>query len=233
MEQTMIGYFNYTMLLTYMSLASAGLGIVITLTFGNPYVGMFFLLFSGLCDAFDGKVARIKKDRTSTECKYGIQIDSLSDIVAFGVLPVCIGASMLERSQLNVLDKGEILGKIFTIIIYAVMVIYIVTALMRLAYFNVTEEERQKTETGVRKHYLGLPVTSAAIIFPTFMVIQYLLNGIVAMDFTPIYFVIMSLCAVAFITKFQLKKPSFRTLCLFVVIGALEVVIMVIAGFVL
>ena len=60
MEQTMIGYFNYTMLLTYMSLASAGLGIVITLTFGNPYVGMFFLLFSGLCDAFDGKVARIK-----------------------------------------------------------------------------------------------------------------------------------------------------------------------------
>ena len=208
----MIGYFNYTMLLTYMSLASAGLGIIITLTFGNPYVGMFFLLFSGLCDAFDGKVARIKKDRSETECKYGIQIDSLSDIVAFGVLPVCIGASMLDNSQLNVLDKGSALGKVFTIIIYTVMVAYIVTALMRLAYFNVTEEERQKTETGVRKYYLGLPVTSAAIIFPTFMVIQYLLDGIVEMDFTPIYFVIMSLCAMAFITKFQLKKPQFRTL---------------------
>ena len=133
----MIGYFNYTMFLTYMSLASAGLGIVITLTFGNPYVGMFFLLFSGLCDAFDGKVARIKKNRTDTECKYGIQIDSLSDIVAFGILPVCIGAAMLPKGQLSIFD-GEIISKVFTVILYFVMVAYIVTALMRLAYFNVT-----------------------------------------------------------------------------------------------
>ena len=229
----MIGFFNYTMMLTYMSLASAGLGIIITLTFGNPYAGMMFLLFSGLCDAFDGKVARTKKNRSETERKYGIQIDSLADIVAFGVLPVCIGASMLDNSQLNILDKGEILGKIFTIIIYVVMVAYIVTALMRLAYFNVTEEERQKSEAGIRKYYLGLPVTSAAIIFPTFMVVQYLLDGIVDMDFTPIYFVVMSLCAVAFITKFQLKKPQFKTLCLFVAVGIVEVVIMVIASLVL
>lgn len=228
----MIGYFNYTMFLTYMSLASAGLGIVITLTFGTPYAGMFFLLFSGLCDAFDGKVARIKKDRCDTECKYGIQIDSLSDIVAFGVLPVCIGASMLNKAQLSLIG-GEVLSKIFTVIVYFVMVAYIITALMRLAYFNVTEEERQKKETGVRKYYLGLPVTSAAIIFPTIMVVQYLLKNIVSIDFTLVYFVVMSLCAVAFITKFQLKKPSFRTLCVFVAIGTVEVIIMVVASMVL
>lgn len=230
----MIGFFNYTMILTYMSLASASLGIIITLTFSNPYAGMFCMLFSGLCDAFDGKVARIKKNRSDTERKYGIQIDSLADIVAFGVLPVCIGASMLNKSLLNLFGaEDEIIIKIFSVLIYVVMMAYIITALMRLAYFNVTEEERQKAETGVRKYYLGLPVTSAAIIFPSIMVIQYLLDGFCNIDFTIVYFIAMSLCAIAFITKFQLKKPSFRTLCIFVVIGVIEVLIMVIASLVL
>lgn len=58
---------------------------------GHPYLGMFFLLFSGLCDTFDGKVARSKKDRTTQMKKFGIQIDSLSDLIAFGMLPACIG----------------------------------------------------------------------------------------------------------------------------------------------
>ena len=77
----MIGYYNYTTLLTYLSLASATTGIVVSLMdSGHPYIAMCFLLFCGLCDAFDGKVARIKKNRTERECKFGIQIDSLSDI---------------------------------------------------------------------------------------------------------------------------------------------------------
>ena len=225
----MIGYFNYTVFLTYMSLASAGIGIITTLSFGTPYVGMFFLLFSGLCDAFDGKVARIKKDRTETERKYGIQIDSLSDIVAFGVLPACIGISMLDNSKIHIPSCDGIAVKLFGILIYAVTVLYLVTALMRLAYFNVTEEERQKKEEGVRKYYLGLPVTSAAIIFPTFMVVNYLLNRIASVDITPVYFVVMSLCAIAFVTRFQLKKPGYRTILLLVILGAIEIAIMLIA----
>ena len=95
----MIGYYDYTVLLTYFSLVSAGLGILISLHGDcHPYIGVFFLLFCGLCDAFDGKVARTKKNRTEEECKFGIQIDSLSDLVAFGVLPACIGEAMLLQS---------------------------------------------------------------------------------------------------------------------------------------
>ena len=52
----MIGYYNYTMLLTYMSLLSASVGIGVSLYgSGHPYIGIFFLMFCGLCDAFDGK----------------------------------------------------------------------------------------------------------------------------------------------------------------------------------
>ncbi len=67
----MIGYFNYSEILTYLSAISAGVGIIVALQGnGHPYLGVFFLLFCGLCDAFDGKVARMKKKRqggTGTE----------------------------------------------------------------------------------------------------------------------------------------------------------------------
>ena len=44
----MIGFYDYTVWLTYASLLSAGTGIVVTLSgLGHPYMGMFFLLFSG------------------------------------------------------------------------------------------------------------------------------------------------------------------------------------------
>ena len=77
----MIGFYDYTVILTYLSLMSGTIGIMLCLNgMGHPYLGMFFLLFSGLCDTFDGKVARSKKDRTTQMKKFGIQIDSLSEL---------------------------------------------------------------------------------------------------------------------------------------------------------
>lgn len=70
----MIGFYDYTVILTYLSLMSGTIGIMLCLNgMGHPYLGMFFLLFSGLCDTFDGKVARSKKDRTTQMKKFGIQ----------------------------------------------------------------------------------------------------------------------------------------------------------------
>ena len=66
----MIGIYDYTVVLTYLSLLSAGTGIVVSLGgSGHPFLGIFFLLFCGLCDAFDGKVASTKKNRTDMERK--------------------------------------------------------------------------------------------------------------------------------------------------------------------
>ena len=61
----MLGFYDYTVILTYLSLLSAGTGIFVTLSgSGHPYLGTFFLLFCGLCDSFDGIVARTKKNRS-------------------------------------------------------------------------------------------------------------------------------------------------------------------------
>ena len=226
----MIGFYNYTVILTYLSLISAGLGIVVSLSGGgHPYIGVFFLLICGLCDAFDGKVARTKADRSEMEQKFGIQIDSLSDMVAFGVLPACIGAAMLRCSPtVNDLIKeqgGSAPVRIMQCAAFAVLILYILAAMIRLAYFNVTEEERQKTEGGARKFYTGLPVTSAALIFPTVLLVQYLTPR---MDVTPFYFAAVLFTGFAFLAKFQLRKPGLRGILIMVAIGAAEFIAMAI-----
>lgn len=219
----MIGYYDYTVLLTYVSLLSAVSGILISLSGGgHPYLGCFFLLLSGLCDAFDGKVARTKQNRTKQECNYGIQIDSLSDIVAFGVLPVCIGKALLKSSAIYsavVFNRtADTCFVIISVVFGMVMLFYVLAALIRLAYFNVTEEERQNTETGARKTYIGLPVTTSALIFPAILMLQY----IGTFDVSIIYFAVMLITAFAFLAKFRITKPGMRGLMSLVVIGVLE-----------
>ena len=217
----MIGYYNYTMYLAYGSLISALLGTIISLLGpGHPFIGVYFLLVCGLCDAFDGKVARTKKDRSEEESKFGIQIYSLSDLVAFGVLPACIGDAMLRVSErvsdVPVLAADE--KHLYPLLLFAVMAFYTLAALIRLGYFNVQEELRQKEEGGVRKTYTGLPVTGAALIFPAILLLQFL----TPQDLTIVYFVAMFITGVLFLSPFHIKKPGTRGLLIMVAFGALE-----------
>ena len=78
----MIGFYNYTVILTYIGLMFSVLGIMETLH-GHWKLAILFLVFSGACDMFDGKIARSKKDRTEEEKRFGIQIDSLCDLDMF------------------------------------------------------------------------------------------------------------------------------------------------------
>ena len=219
----MIGFYDYTVILTYLSLLSSTVGIVVALSAGgHPYFGCLFLLLSGFCDAFDGKVARTKKQRTAAEKAFGIQIDSLSDLVAFGVLPTCIGAALIRTSpmiQAAFSDPAAPwqvhLGRFM---LHAVLVLYTLAAMIRLAYFNVTEEERQQTETGARTHYLGLPVTSAALIFPLVLLLQFLTRA----DITLAYMGAALLTGLLFLSPFRVRKPGLRGILIMVGIGALE-----------
>ncbi|MBQ4122073.1 MAG: CDP-alcohol phosphatidyltransferase family protein [Clostridia bacterium] len=219
----MIGFFDYTVILTYLSLVSATTGIIVSLSgTGHPYIGAMFLLFCGLCDAFDGKVARMKKDRTKMACNYGIQIDSLSDLVAFGVLPASIGFALLDTSDFLLKLKDNHLLQACRFCLMGILVLYVLAAMIRLAYFNVTEEERQSTEGGetVRKTYTGLPVTSASIILPSVLLLSYAIPK----DIAIVYFPVVLLMAVAFVSKFQLRKPQMKHIMVMVAIGVAEAI---------
>lgn len=240
----MLGVFDYTVILTYLSLILGSVGILISLPgYGHPYIGVFFLLLCGLCDTFDGKVARLKKNRTKYEKSFGVQIDSLSDLVAFGVLPACIGIATL-RSSLNV-DPGVlvqmkkltdtkqteyIFGKLLEfkyshVLFIGIAVFYVLAALIRLAHFNATEEERQaeKAATG-KTHYIGLPVTSSALIFPFVMFLHFVTKW----DFSILYFFVMLVVGVLFLSKFKMKKIGGILLALCILVGVIEFILLVV-----
>lgn len=226
----MIGIYDYTVILTYLSLLSAGTGIVVSLSgHGHPYWGIFFLLLCGLFDAFDGKVARTKANRTDMEKNFGIQIDSLADVIAFGVLPATIGIALLRNSTvLN--DAGMFtdddffavswIAVLIKFVFYSILILYILAALIRLAYFNVTEEERQKSEVGARKYYTGVPVTTAALIFPSILLLHYVLP----IDISIVYVPVALVTALLFLSKLRIPKPGMKGILLMIGIGLLECV---------
>lgn len=199
----MIGFYNYTVILTYIGLASAVFGM--TQVFEGHYrIALLCLILSGTCDMFDGKIARMKKDRTKQERVFGIQIDSLCDLICFGMLPATIGYS-LTRGQSGL----SVLGTVAS-------VLFVLGAVIRLGYFNVMEQERQEQTTEHRKYYQGLPVTSVALILPCVYILSVYFN------FLPLpqtYCVAMIIIAFLFVLNIRVRKP-----------GNLGVVIMTVAG---
>jgi CDP-diacylglycerol--serine O-phosphatidyltransferase len=208
----MIGYYNYTVILTYVSLISSVIGMFLAAGFnGNPpqpAYAIMCLMISGLCDMFDGKIARTKKDRTENEKKFGIQIDSLCDAVCFGILPAVIGYSIGMRSWCDL----------------PVLILFPLCAVIRLAYFNVAEEDRQRKTTENRKVYEGLPVTSVALIFP---LIYSFHKDIGAEWFPNVYGGAMIIIAIAFVTRFKVKKPGMKTMLSFIGVGFIELIWMI------
>ena len=211
----MIGVYNYTVWLTYLSMISACAGIGLAIVGGEPYLAMFCLLLCGLFDAFDGRVARTKKNRTELEKGFGIQIDSLTDIVAFGVQPAAIGISVMHESMYYENNPS------IRVISYVVYILFVLAGLIRLAYFNVIEEERQKAEGGGVAHfYTGLPITSSALVFPTILLIRYFTGG----DLARLYLVFTAVTGFMFVSKLQVRKPGLKGILIMVTLGALELI---------
>ena len=207
----MIGFYNYTVILTYVSLLISAVGIGFAVT-GDPFTALLCLLASGICDMFDGKIARTRKKSTEEEKRFGIQLDSLCDIVCFGVLPASVAVSMTSAAALC--DR---------IAVWAVSGLYILCALIRLAYFNVTEETRQATEGGRRTHFMGVPVTTAAVIFP----LAYALSVLAPAPLSSwLYPALILITAVAFITPVKVRKPHTVGLVVLGLIGLLEAALM-------
>ena len=206
----MIGFYDYTVILTYISFISGVAGLFSASTMHLRWA-IFFLAFSGLCDMFDGKIARTKKNRTEDEKAFGIQIDSLCDIVCFGVLPVMICYKM-----------G--MDHIYSMLILA---LYGLAGLIRLGYFNVMEAKRQVQEEGARKYYQGLPITSMAIALPILFVASPLFPSPFA--FIVVLHIAVALVGFLFIFDFKLRKPSVKQVFLIVALVTAAVAVIVFA----
>lgn len=194
-----LGFYSYTVILTYLGLISSVFGMTQALE-GHFSIAISCLVISGICDMLDGKVARTKKDRTEDEKKFGIQIDSLCDLVCFCVFPAFLGYGLGLRGFWGT----------------AAMCLFVLAGVIRLGYFNVMEEKRQQETAEARKTYQGLPVTTIAIVFP----ILYLLRpcmGTVAYLRTLI--VVMLVVAVLNISNIKVRKPGNKMIAAVVVVA--------------
>lgn len=200
-KKGLLGYYDYTVVLTYLGMLFAFRGIIDSI--GENYISaVICLMLAGVCDMFDGAVASTK-DRTVSEKKFGIQIDSLSDLISFGVLPG-IFCYMIS-------GQNPYVGIVSSI--------YVLCALIRLSFFNVLEEERQATTTEKRTVYLGVPVTTIAVILP----LAYMFETKESFISTVIYVVVMILCACGFLSPLNIKKPKTVGKCLLIALGILEI----------
>lgn len=86
MKKLFLGVYHPSVILTYIGVVISVFGIFCV---NDLYLAVILLMVAGLCDAFDGIFARRYK-RTKLQEDFGVQIDSLADLISFGVFPAKI-----------------------------------------------------------------------------------------------------------------------------------------------
>lgn len=206
----MIGFYDYTVITSFLGIISAVIGMTEACN-GHFLIAIICLAFSGMCDTLDGKIARTKKNRTDDEKAFGIQLDSLCDIVCFGVFPAIIAYNMGLNKPLGI----------------AVLCMFLICAVIRLAYFNVMEEKRVVQNPTSKKVYYGVPVTTVSVSLSVIYVVGLLIPNTA---FLVVLHVLFILQAILYIVNVKIPKPNMWLIfaIVFVVI-ALLVVILVLA----
>lgn len=200
MKKRLLGYYDYTVILTYCGMLFSFFGLLQVIN-EDYWNAVFCLMIAGVCDMFDGAVASTK-DRNENEKRFGIQIDSLSDLISFGILPAIFVYMITGKNAFVGLTAS----------------LYVLCALIRLAYFNVLEEERQKRTLESRKSYLGVPVTTISVFLPA----VYLLYDYRLCKSILCFPIVLIFMGVGFLLPVEIKKPE--------VIGKVSIIILGIFG---
>lgn len=158
-------------MLTIGNMAFGGAAVMASLNEAYNF-SVLFIFIAAFLDRFDGIVAR----KLNQESELGKQLDSMSDIISFGVAPAIL------MYQLALSDFG-IAGMVFT-------VIYISSGAFRLARFNISESNG---------YFTGLPITAAG----TLLTLSYF--GLATFP-SVVYMFLVLICSLLMISTFTLKK---------------------------
>lgn len=162
------------------------------------------VLIAGVLDGLDGRIARLLKGTS----KFGAELDSLSDIVSFGVAPAVI---MYTWTLRDVKGIGWLLALIFT------------TAMaLRLARFNTMNDDKDSDDEEKRDYFSGIPAPASAALalWPMILYfltdIEFLRNPV----FCIVYLGIIAALTVSNVPTFSFKKLSIkREFVLFYLLG--------------
>lgn len=169
----------------FFTAASIFLGVLSILASikGDFDKAMILIIVSLICDGLDGRVARL----TNTASKFGVEFDSLADVIAFGVAP----------AVLFYFNLGQEYGRFGTL----AMAIFIIFGAIRLARFNVT------TGTYDPKYFIGLPIPTAAVVLSIWVVFykHHFANSVVLA-----IFIIFLAFLLSFLMVSNVRYPSFK-----------------------
>ena len=163
---------------------SAFTGIISILASSNGEFGkaIFYLVISLVLDGLDGRVARL----TKTTSKFGVEFDSLADLVAFGVAP----------AMLFYFSIGSEFGRFGSLI----TAMFVVFGAIRLARFNVTTNENEPNM------FIGLPIPTAAIVAGFWIGIYNKYEFIKGYEW--VFLVLMGLLSILMVSN--VRYPSFK-----------------------
>ena len=157
---------------------------------GKFAIAVIAILFAALMDALDGRIARLIKGTS----KMGKELDSLGDVISFGVAPALI----MYFWNLQYLDK---LG-------WFVCLIYVVCVALRLARFNVNTEEEPSWKDNF---FEGVPSPAGGIM--VLMPLIFSFSGLEKFLFqinydllVPIFFIIISILLISTVPTYSFKK---------------------------
>ena len=178
----MLGYWNKSVYITYLGAFIAVGGLLLGLRTGNIdycFVGMIIAM---VCDMFDGKIARSIKNRTDKEKEFGVQIDSLADVICFITIPAITLylCGLKEDYQIIILS------------------FYVICGIVRLGYFNVAMSDKDKAI----KTYSGLPVPVSVAVFG----LVWLFGKFIEFDPIIIYTILVPIVGLLHISKIKIKK---------------------------
>lgn len=203
----MIGFYDYTIILTFLSLVSSVFGMTQAVE-GHFKIAIACLAFSGLCDAFDGKVARTKKDRSRDQQSFGIQLDSLCDMVGFGAFPAMICYLLGVRGYAGCIAISY----------------YCICSVIRLSFYNTLEIKGMDSteEKGGAKIYYGLPITSIAVILPVIFLLAFVMPAKV---FPLALMIMLFVVGTCYILNFKFKKPPMPLLIAIMAVVAVSIAV--------
>ena len=171
---------------------------------GKFAIAIIAILFAGLMDALDGRIARLIKGTS----KMGKELDSLGDVISFGVAPALI----MYFWNLQYLDK---LG-------WFVCLTYVVCVALRLARFNINSDEEPSWKDNF---FEGMPSPAGGIIVLMPLILSF--SGLGAFlpkinydIIVPLFFIIVSILLISTIPTYSFKKIVIpRSLTKFLLFG--------------
>lgn len=187
-----IKLFTVPNIITLCNLLCGCFSIVAALVVGDFTLALLFILASAVCDFFDGFTARLLKQYSDI----GVQLDSLADMVSFGVAPSAVMYAFACQAP-TLFELNDVVAHI---IVYVPFIMAAFSAL-RLAKFNIDETQHETFE--------GLPTPANALFCASFVYAAISSGKAVEVEWIALISVVMAALLVSPIRMFSFKLKSF------------------------